>query len=151
MVRSKGKVAKQLAPLSNTEKDVLTGQRADLVTQLKDLDEFGQGTAAAQIDKGAIRKQINRIDQSIAEREPPKISGSRRDELLKEAERIKEQLSIGMPTREEMAHPAKNPGAVRKHMRWDAKNKPLIERFVFIQQLVNPDEPESIETLRKEK
>jgi hypothetical protein len=151
MVRSKGKVAKQMAPLSNTEKDVLTGQRSDLVTQLKDLNEFGTGTAAAQIDKGAIQRQINRIDQTIAEREPPKISGTRKDELLKEAEQIKEQLRVGMPTREEMAHPAKNPGAVRKHMRWDVKNRLLIERFRTIQLLVNSDDPESVENLRKEK
>jgi len=148
MVRSKGKVKEFL---SNTEKDVLTGQRADFVTQLKDLNEFGQGTAAAQIDKGAIQKQIDRIDRTIAEREPPKVSGARRDELIKEAEAIKVQLAIGMPTRDEMNHPAKNPGAVRKHMRWDVRNKPLIERFRTIQRLINPDEPESIENLRKDK
>jgi hypothetical protein len=56
-----------------------------------------------------------------------------------------------MPTRDEMNHPAKNPGAVRKHMRWDVRNKPLIERFRTIQRLINPDEPESIENLRKDK
>lgn len=151
MVRSKGKAKKQQEVLSNTEKEVLSGQRQDLVTQLKDLNEFGQGTAASQIDKGAIQKQIDRIDRTMEVYAPPKLSGARRDELVKEAEDIKVKLAIGMPTREEMNHPAKNPGAVRKHMYWDSRNKPLIERFRTIQRLINPDEPESIETLRKDK
>lgn len=149
MVRGKG--TKKQEFLSTTEKDVLAGQRADLVTQLKDLNEFGQGTAAAQIDKGSIQKQIDRIDRTIDERQPPKISGSRKDELIKEAGDIEEKLRIGMPTREEMNHPAKNPGAIRKHMKWLERNNPLIERYRTIQRLVNPDEPKSVESLRVDK
>jgi hypothetical protein len=150
MVRAKGK-QKVVELLSPMEKEGLYGEKQDLQTQLRDLTEFGQGTAAVQIDKSIIQKRIDRIDQAIAEREPPKISGSRKDELIKEVGEIKEKLRLGMPTREEMAHPAKNPGAVRKHMHWDAKNKTLIERFRTIQRLINPDEPESIENLRKDK
>ena len=150
MTRGKGKEKKE-EYLSLTEKNVLLDQKQDYEMQLKDLNEFGQGTAAAQMDKGNIQKQINRIENTIAEREPPKMTGSRKDQLIKEAEDIKAQLSVGMPTRDEMDHPAKNPGAVRKHMRWNDRNQVLIERFRTIQRLINPDEPESIENLRRDK
>lgn len=148
MVRPK---AKAVEFLSRTERDVLDEQKKDLETQLKDIKEFGAGTPASQMDAGAIQKQIKRIDRVIEEREPPKVSGSRKDELYKECEKIREILVQGMPTKYEMDHPAKCPGAVRKHLNWLRKNTQLIERHRTIQRLINPDEPLSVEDLRKEK
>jgi hypothetical protein len=148
MVRPK---AKAVEYLSNTERDVLDEQKKDFETQLKDIKEFGAGTPAAQMDASAIQKQIKRIDKVIEEREAPKVSGSRKDELYKECEKIREILVQGMPTKYEMDHPAKCPGAVRKHLNWLRKNTTLIERHRTIQRLINPDEPMSVEDLRKEK
>jgi hypothetical protein len=56
-----------------------------------------------------------------------------------------------MPTRDEMRFPAKNPGAVRKHMAWSTKNAQRIERYRYIQRVLNPDDPRSVENLRREK
>jgi len=137
--------------LSRTERDVLEDQKHDLEGQLRDLDEFGKGTPAAQMDKATIQKQIKNIDRTIEEREPPKMSGSRKDELAKECDDIRAVLTQGMPTKYEMDHPAKCPGAVRKHLNWLRKNTKLIERHRTIQRLINPDEPLSVEELRKEK
>ena len=148
MVRPKGKVPEFL---STTEKDVLNEQKKDLETQLKDIKEFGAGTPAAQMDQSAISQQIKRIDNVIENRSAPKVSGSRKDELYKECLQIREVLVQGMPTKYEMDHPAKCPGAVRKHLNWLRKNSVLIERHRTIQRLINPDEPESVEDLRKEK
>ena len=148
MVRPK---AKEAQFLSRTERDVLDEQKKDLETQLKDIKEFGTGTPAAQMDASAIQKQIKRIDKVIEEGEAPKVSGSRKDELYKECQQIREILVQGMPTKYEMDHPAKCPGAVRKHLNWLRKNTKLIERHRTIQRLINPDEPESVEDLRKEK
>jgi hypothetical protein len=137
--------------LSKTEREGLDDQKKDLEGQLKELDEFGRGTPAAQMDKATIQKQINRIDRVIEQHEPPKISGSRKDELDKECQDIRGVLVQGMPTKYEMDHPAKCPGAVRKHLNWLKRNTKLIERHRTIQRLINPDEPLSVEDLRKEK
>lgn len=149
MVRPKAKGPVEF--LSKTERDVLDEQKKDLQTQLKDIKEFGAGTPASQMDSSAIQNQIKRIDKVIEEREAPKVSGTRKDELYKECQQIREVLVQGMPTKYEMDHPAKCPGAVRKHLNWLRKNTTLIERHRTIQRLINPDEPESVEDLRKEK
>jgi hypothetical protein len=70
--------------------------------------------------------------------------------LAKEAQEIERKLQEGMPTREEMAHPSRNPGAVRKHLNWTARNNPLIQRYKTIQRTINPDDPHSIENLRRD-
>jgi hypothetical protein len=150
MVRGRG-VRRQQETLSNTEKDTLKQERRDLEGQLNELKEFGQGTPAAQIDQSAIKKQIDRIDRAIEERAIPKVSGSRKDDMAKEAREIEARISEGMPTRDEMDHPARNPGAVRKHMSWLNRNTPAIERYRTIQRTINPDNPESVERLRKDK
>ena len=148
MVRPKGK---EVQLLSRTELEGLQDQKKDLEGQLKDLNEFGQGTAAAGIDKSVIQQQIKRIDKVIEDREPPRVSGSRRNELEAECEKIRAILVQGMPTKYEMDHPAKCPGAVRKHMNWIRKNTAMVERHRMIQRLINPEEPMSVEDLRKEK
>lgn len=145
MVRSKGH--KEI--LSSTEKEVLQGEKRELQDSLK--TEFGVGTAAQQIDKAKIQKQIDNIDRAIAERQVPKVRGAEKDAMAREAERIEEELREGMPTRDEMRYPVKNPGAVRKHMNWDKRNAPKIERYRYIQRILNPDDPRSVENLRKDK
>ena len=148
---TRGRGIKKQEYLSKTETDGLQDSKRDLESQLKEIEEFGAGTPAAQMDRSAIKKQIDRIDRTLDERVAPKVSGNRKDELLKETMQIRERLSQGMPTRYEMDHPAKSPGAVRKHMAWLKRNQQDIERHRTIQRLINPDEPESIEMLRKDK
>jgi len=50
-----------------------------------------------------------------------------------------------------MDHPAKCPGAVRKHMKWLNVNNEFIEEWRNLQRLLNPGEEESIEMLRKDR
>jgi len=150
MTRGKG-TKKPVEFLSNTEREVLNEQKKDLETQLRDSREFGAGTPAAAMDQAAIQKQIRRIDTVIENHEPPKITGNRKDELAKECREIDEALKQGMPTRYEMDHPAKSPGAVRKHLNWLRENAARIERHRTIQRLINPEAPESVEELRRDK
>ena len=148
MVRGSGKV-KEL--LSQAEKEDLLDQKQGLMDIQKETESYGKGTSAEQVDQAAIQRQIQRIDKAIADREPPKLRGPQKDEWAKEAEQIENELREGMPTKEEMRFPAKNPGAVRKHMNWDARNREKIERYRYIQRVLNPDDPRSIENLRREK
>jgi hypothetical protein len=149
MVRGSGKTKEM--PLSSSEKENLLDQKRELQYTLKETQQYGKGTSAEQIDQTKIQRQITQIDQTIQDREPPKLKGSQKDELAEEAKRIEEELREGMPTRDEMSFPAKNPGAVRKHMNWSAKNVQRIERYRYIQRVINPDAPRSVENLRREK
>jgi hypothetical protein len=148
MTRGKGKGTKEI--LSRSEEDLLRAEQHDLQGALKDT-EFGIGTAAEQIDKDKIKKQIQGIDRAIAERQAPRLKGSEKDAMAKEAEEIEAELREGMPTKHEMDHPGSNPGAVRKHMSWDKRNSDKIERYRYIQKCLNPDDPRSVENLRRDR
>lgn len=149
MVRGSGKIQKEI--LSPSEKDSLLDQKRELQDTLRETQQYGKGTAAEQLDQKAIQKQIDRIDTVIADREPPKLSGHQKDDFVKEIEELENTLREGMPTRDEMRFPARNPGAVQKHMKWNSRNAKNIERYRYLQRLMNPEAPRSVENLRREK
>lgn len=148
MVRGSGKTKEILTP---AEKGGLLDEKRELQGTLKETQLYGKGTAAEQLDQAALQRGIDHIDKVIADREPPRLSGTKKDEMAKEAEQIENELREGMPTRDEMRFPAKNPGAVRKHMGWSDRNAQRIERYRYIQRVLNPDDPRSVENLRREK
>lgn len=137
--------------LSVAETESLLGERQELKEVLKERRTAGIGTSADQLNEAAIQRQIKHIDQAIADRQAPKVSGVEKDAMTKELERLRETLQVGLPTRDEMDKPSKNPGAVRKHMNWNAKNGKNVERWRYLQRVLNPDSPQSIEQLRREK
>ena len=150
MTRGKGK-NKQKEILTPAEKEGLLAEKKELQGILKERESFGSGTAAEQLDLQNIKREIKRIDDSIAAREAPKYRGTQKDKLVKECQELEETLKVGLPTREEMRYPVRNPGAVRKHLRWNAKNVENIKRWKFLQRVLNPDDPKNYEQLRREK
>jgi len=148
MVRGSGKM-KEL--LSASEKENLLDQKKELQDTLKEAVIYGKGTAAEQINQATVQRQIDSIDKAIADREPPKVKGSQKDALASELEALESAIHEGMPTRDEMRYPARNHGAVRKHMNWCTKNAQNIERYRYLQRVLNPEDPRSIENLRREK
>jgi hypothetical protein len=138
-------------PLSTTEMESLREEKHDLQTMLKEAEGYGEGTGRSQ-DASLIKKQIDRIDIVLEEGKPGKLTSMQRDALAKEAHELEEKFRNGLPTKYEMDHPAKCPGAVRKHMKWLERNdRGLVERYRTIQRLLNPGEELSVESLRKEK
>ena len=151
MTRGKGKQI-----LSQSELDGLKEEKRELEAALKDAEsgEYGKGTrAAGAVDTAAMKRQIARLDKAIHDGQAPKVSGIEKDDLIKEANEIRERLKIGLPTRFEMDHPAKAPGAVGKHLNWQARNAKDIKRYREIMQTIEPDDPTAtdIEKLRLEK
>lgn len=147
MVRGQGKQTPEL--LSEAERETLVDQRKELEDTMRQTHDFGAGTQAEQIDKGVIQRQINNIDRAIESRSAPRLTGAQKDSLYREAKELEERLSEGLPTRYEMQSPAKNPGAVRKHLKWVNENSQRAERYRYIQRALG--EYKSIESLRKEK
>jgi hypothetical protein len=118
---------------------------------LQESESAGVGTQAEQIDKGRIKSQIRRLDICLEQAAPGKLSSSQKDALAKRETELEDILSAGIPTFEEMSHPAKNPGAVRKHMSWLTRNKEFIKEYRNVERLLRPGEEKSVEQLRKEK
>ena len=150
MVRSKGSTAtvEKKEILSQSELQGLQEEKRDLENSINDARE-SQG-ASRNIDVAAAQAKIRRIDHAIEIRTPDNVRGLKKDSLVREEREIEDKLIEGMPTRYEMEHPNKCPGAVRKHMSWDFRNKALIQRYVEIQRVLRPEEPKSIEELRTE-
>jgi len=157
MIRGKGTTAAKgvaLKPmLSQSEVENLKDERAELKQTLREAEGFGIGTAGANIDKAKINAQIAHYDREIENATPKRMTGKMKDSLAREAKQLEEQFKKGMPTKYEMDHPAKCPGAVRKHMKWLNENERpgYIERYRQIQRIINPGEELSVEALRKEK
>lgn len=151
MVRGSGK-QKQL--LSVAETATLNDEKKELELTLKETEGYGKGTERdGAVDVSRIRMQIDRIDKAIEEGRPGRLTSMQKDALLKESKSLEEKFMEGLPTKWEMDHPAKCPGAVRKHMKWITRfeRTGLVERYRTIQRLLNPGEELSIESLRKEK
>jgi len=117
---------------------------------LAESEAAGIGTPAEQINKSLLKAQVKRFDRIIDEAKPGRLTGAQRDALVKREAELENSLQKGLPTRYEMDHPAKCPGAVRKHMRWSQTNKHLVREYRDIQRLIRPSEEKSIEQLRKD-
>ena len=139
--------------LSVTELQGLKEDKREAELVLQEAESFGIGTAGEQLDKGKIKAEIEHYDREIHEGSPRKIVGKTKDNLHREAKELEEQFKKGMPTRFEMDHPGKCPGAVRKHLSWlsNNENTGFVDKYRQIQRQINPGEERSIEDLRKDK
>ena len=147
MVRAKGH--KEI--LSPAEKQTLMEEKRELEQVRNERKEYGIGTSAEAMDTAKIDSQIKRLDQTLADGEAPKVRSVDKDKIIKELADLERDLQVGLPTRDEMRKPGDNPGAVRKHMGWVERNMKTIERYRYLQRLINPYDPKSVESLRKEK
>ena len=149
MTRGKGKYI-----LSASERQGLEDDKRELETALKDAEsgEYGKGTKAS-VDTDAIKREISRIDHALDDGKAPKLSDTKKDELVKEAQALKERFMQGMPTRFEMDHPSRCPGAVHKHLNWDKRTAADRNRYKEIMKILDPDDPTAtdIEKFRLEK
>lgn len=153
MVRGQ-KQAVKTAPkelLSASEVANLQEQKQEAQSALREIEQgAGAGTRGA-MDPSILKVEINRIDKILADRSPVDVRGKQKDELVKREKDLEDLIADGMPTQYEMRQPTKNPGAVKKHMAWCRRTQLWVEEYVRIQKILRPEEPKSIEVLRKEK
>lgn len=148
MVRGKG-IQGQV--LNQTEIETLRDQKRELEAVFRDKDEYGKGTAAESIDVEQIQREIRRIDSVLVSQDQSrKLSASELDKAMKRMDEIEEICSKGMPTSYEMDKPHKNPGAVRKHLEWSARNAKIIAEYKQLRNITQ-DYGRSIESLRKDR
>jgi hypothetical protein len=90
-------------------------------------------------DKGPVMTQLRNLEKTFAMQAPKAFQGWEIDAAVKEEKALREKMLDGMPSHEEMR---KNPpGAVDKHMAWEKKNKPLLERWKNIKLRLNVGNP----------
>lgn len=87
-------------------------------------------------DKGAVRMQLRNLEKAFVTQAPKAFQGWEVDAAVKEERALREKMiADGMCSHEEMR---KNPpGAVDKHMAWEARNKGNLERWKNIQLRLN--------------
>jgi hypothetical protein len=154
MVRGKTKTKKVERSLSHGELQDVRGLKQDAEATLRHIEE-NPGTARSEtVNKAGLKKQIDYYDQVIHDGMPktPR-SGVQKDALAKEAKELAEKMKEGMPTRAEMDHPSKNPGAIRKHIQWAQRNDDNVRRYREIMRRLDPQDPTSsdVERLRRAK
>ena len=144
MVRSKKKI------LSYSERVGLEDQKREAEATLREAATPGT-THGGEINRAKLQGEIQHLDKEIHDGTAPRVGGVAKDRMAKRAKELESRISEGMPTREEMAHPGKNPGAVHKHLRWSERNKGSINEYKDLQRRLNPDAPINIESLRRNK
>lgn len=138
--------------LSISEREGLAEEKKDLEAQLKQA-EYGKGTAAEQMDTGAIRKQVAHLDKAIHDGSAPSVRGANKDRLYARAKELEEVIKRGMPTQFEMDNPGKAVGAVGKHRAWEKMTHAAREEYRQIMRTLEPDDPTGVdvEKFRREK
>ncbi len=127
--------------LSIAEREGLIEEKKDLEAQLNN----SEYAAAQQIDSGAIKRQVAKLDQAIHEGSAPSVRGANKDRLYARAKELKEIIVKGMPTQYEMDNPGKAIGAVGKHRNWEARTQAAREEFRQIMRTLEPDDPTAVD------
>ena len=142
-------LAQSTAPLSQTEINSLEDERKELESTIRESEDKDR---AIGVDVSQLRNRSNQINRALESRVVEEVRGVSKDKLIREEREIEDFLvSSGMPTQYEMDHPARCPGAVRKHLKWLDRTRKAVSRYVEIQKILRPEEPKSVEALRKDK
>lgn len=149
MVRGKGKEEKRSMTIG--ERQDITGLKKDAEANLKFVAD-NPGVKRG-VDTSRLQKEVAHYDKVLQEGTPVTPRGVNKDNMRKEARDLEAQMQKGMPTRDQMDHPANNPGAVHKHLKWSKENDSRVRKYKEIQRRLEPDDPTAmdIEKLRREK
>lgn len=153
MVRSKGKgkyIHKEDRTYTHGELADIDGQINEIDGQIKEAEN--NPGRSRQVNVPALKKQREYLDM-VRHENAPKAPRStvKKDGMWKRARELEKILQDGMPTKEEMAHPASHPGAVHKHLNWDKRNEGNIREYKEIMRNLSPQDPTAmdLERLRK--
>lgn len=127
-------------PKQLTDPNVVTLLRPDQVREFEDDIRFCEESLKnpAVQDKGAVIRRKRALEDAYNRQMPVKVTGKLRENLAKLETTLREKITQGMPTQEEMR---KNPaGTVDKHMRWERSNKADIMQWKKIRRMLAADD-----------
>jgi hypothetical protein len=148
MVRGKG--TKTI--LSPGELKDLQTERKEIETNMRELDEgAGAGTRAAAINRANLQKAQQRLEKTIVDHSPKVIRGGDKDRLASKAQELREKISQGMPSYDQMWKPTAHPGIVRQNLDWQRRNAGNINEYKQVMRQLEPGDPSasSVERFRR--
>lgn len=92
-----------------------------------------------------IKSDVSKVANHLAGDELGDPATTRREDLVKEADALRVRILEGMPTRDEMDHPARHPGAIQKHLIWDKRTEKDKVRYREIMRILEPGDPTAID------
>ena len=149
MVRGKG-----------TQISLSEAERANIQEEIQELDEtikgnkegYGAGNRGEGLNISGMQGEKKRLEKILDESAPRGLTDKKKDDLIREGKRLLEMMMEGLPTKEEMRFPAKYPGAIQKHMKWESLNRTRVARYKELQHIVQDYELlPYYDTVRKEK
>jgi hypothetical protein len=131
----------------------MQGLKREAEATLKHLENNPETARGDEINKTKLKKEMAYYDKQIEQGRPKTPRGANKDALVKRAEELVELMKVKMPTRDQMDHPAKNPGAIRLHMNWVKENDARVREYKEIMRRLEPQDPTAtdIEKFRREK
>lgn len=145
-------MSKKRYTMTPSELREISLEKKHMENQLNKIESgVGRGTAASQIDKSKLKKEIKYYDKVLHKSKPRKLDGRTKDKMHNRSKELEKQIKEGMPNRDEMRDLKRHPGAPTKNLRWEKRNAKKIKEYKQIQRNLNPQNPDasSIEHLRR--
>ena len=147
MVRGKKKEL-----LSPGELKDLQTERKEVQSHIRELEDgSGAGTRAAAIDRANLAKAEQRLGKVIADHSPRDVRGGDKDRLAARANELREKISEGMPTYDQMWKTSKHPGIVRQNLEWSRRNTANVKEYKQVMRQLEPGDASasSVERFRR--
>ena len=147
----RGKKAEPNQILSVSEMNNLKEEKMGLEQTIKDIEEVPGSERASSINQERINQNIRVLDKQIHQGKAPTISGYGKDKAATRVKELATQITVGMPTYDQMHNPRKYPGIIRKNVNWSKSNASRIAEYKQLVRTLEPGDPSapSVENLRK--
>ena len=127
-------------PMFDTKPLLRPAQAEDAKAEIKTLEAQLQSPHIE--DKGEVSRKLRRVRKTVEDQLPqPPVSGEEEGRMVRRSTDLLNTITVGMPSQEEMRKAP--PGAVDKHMKWEARNKRLIQEWKNLQLRLKPGEAEA--------
>ena len=133
----------QAQPVFSTGPLLRPAQLAEARNEVKTLEEKIRDPKSGLEDRGQAHTQLRRMSKTLEAQTPlPPKDGAEEGRMVARSKELLDKILVGMPSQEEMRKAP--PGAVDKHMKWEAANKSAIQEWKNLQlRLTRAEEPEA--------
>src|SRR3990167_9226865 len=89
-----------------------------------------------------MARQLKAQEKTLAEGTPQPFAAGEVDAAVAREKALRDEITAGMPSSREMRR--NMPGVVGRHMRWERKNKPLINEWKYLRRRIfaGTDDPD---------
>ena len=110
-----------------------------MIQHAQDIEECKRDLENPRIQKkGDVRKRMQKLQQQLIDQAPQPVTNPiLRDKMAKMVKQLKEEISVGMPTEEEMRKATNY--TVEQHRKWERVNKKKINRMRNLERQLNTD------------